>query len=157
MAEAFQHDFAARMDWTIRDYAHADHHPPVEVNGRRGTAPIQKDAGVGWPITLDASRSHRPDGDKLRYTWFHYPEAGEPVQATLHDYLMILQIHRKSFAKTTKDKSKMNISSNQSTRVRLICRGLLNFQKMDPRRATTMTFTIGYPRAARRTGARFED
>jgi len=23
--EAFQHDFAARMDWTVRDYAHANH------------------------------------------------------------------------------------------------------------------------------------
>ena len=30
---AFQHDFAARMDWTITDVAHANHNPHVVVNG----------------------------------------------------------------------------------------------------------------------------
>ena len=74
--EAFQHDFAARMDWTIRDYAHANHHPVVEVNGQSGTAPIMLDARVGQPITLDASGSRDPDGNELRFVWFHYPEAG---------------------------------------------------------------------------------
>ena len=39
--EAFQHDFAARMDWTIQDYDHANHNPVVEVNGQGGTAPIR--------------------------------------------------------------------------------------------------------------------
>ena len=33
---AFQHDFAARMDWTIKDAAEANHAPRVVVNGRRG-------------------------------------------------------------------------------------------------------------------------
>ena len=36
---AFQHDFAARMDWTIRDYISANHAPVVQVNGRGGTTP----------------------------------------------------------------------------------------------------------------------
>ena len=31
--EAYQNDFAARMDWTIKDYRHANHNPVVEVNG----------------------------------------------------------------------------------------------------------------------------
>jgi len=74
--EAFQHDFAARMDWTIRDYAHANHNPVVEVNGGAGTAPIMIDAKAGQPITLDASGSRDPDGNKLRFVWFHYAEAG---------------------------------------------------------------------------------
>ena len=74
--EAFQHDFAARMGWTIADYRHANHNPLVEVNGRRGTAPIVMDAEVGQPVPLDASRSHDPDGQSLHYTWFHYFEAG---------------------------------------------------------------------------------
>jgi len=74
--EAFQHDFEARMDWTIADYAHANHNPLVEVNGQSGTTPIVMDVEVGQPVQLDASRSHDPDGQKLSYSWFHYAEAG---------------------------------------------------------------------------------
>ena len=74
--EAFQNDFAARMDWTIADYAHANHNPLVDVNGQSGTAPIVIDLEAGKPVRLDASRSHDPDGQSLHYTWFHYAEAG---------------------------------------------------------------------------------
>ncbi len=74
--EAFQNDFAARMDWTVNDYAHANHNPVLEVNGQSGTTPIVIDATVGEALTLDASRSHDPDGQPLAYHWFHYPEAG---------------------------------------------------------------------------------
>ena len=74
--EAFQNDFAARMDWTVADYAHANHNPIVDVNGQAGTAPIWLDAEVGKPLILDASRSHDPDGQNLHYTWLHYAEAG---------------------------------------------------------------------------------
>ena len=60
--EAYQNDFAARMDWTIKDYSHANHNPLVEVNGQPGTAPILIDAEVGKPVSLDASQSRDPDG-----------------------------------------------------------------------------------------------
>jgi hypothetical protein len=46
------------------------------VNGQTGTAPIEIDAEVGKPLVLDASHSADPDGQKLHYAWFAYPEAG---------------------------------------------------------------------------------
>jgi Protein of unknown function (DUF1593) len=74
--EAFQNDFASRMAWTSADYSHANHNPIVEVNGQQGTRPVMLDAQVGKPVSLDASRSHDPDGQSLHYRWFHYLEAG---------------------------------------------------------------------------------
>jgi hypothetical protein len=75
--EAFQHDFAARMSWTVDDFAHANHNPIAVMNGMAGTEPILIDAEVGKPLKLDASGSHDPDnGQTLHYRWFHYAEAG---------------------------------------------------------------------------------
>jgi len=74
--EAYQNDFAARMDWTVKDYSHANHNPLVEVNGQAGTAPLLIDAEVGKQLLLDASQSRDPDGQGLHYHWFHYGEAG---------------------------------------------------------------------------------
>jgi Cellulose-binding Sde182, nucleoside hydrolase-like domain/Cellulose-binding protein Sde0182, C-terminal domain len=74
---AFQNDFAARIDWTIADFAHANHNPIAIVNGQAGTTPITIDAEIGKSITLDASASSDPDaGQALQYRWFHYAEAG---------------------------------------------------------------------------------
>lgn len=74
--EAFQNDFAARMDWTVNDFARANHAPVVEVNGQKGTAPIFIDAVVGKPVTLDANGTRDPNGGQLSYQWFLYEEAG---------------------------------------------------------------------------------
>ena len=74
--EAFQNDFAARMEWTTADYAHASHNPLVEVNGIPGTSVMEMDVNVGQSVVLDASRSVDPDGRALHFHWFHYGEAG---------------------------------------------------------------------------------
>jgi hypothetical protein len=76
---AFQHDFAARMEWTIADPAHANHNPEVVVNGQSGKAPLMVDAVVGTPLTFDAAGTRDPDGDALTYSWFYYPEAGTGI------------------------------------------------------------------------------
>jgi len=80
--EAFQHDFAARMDWTIKSYRRANHNPRVRVNGVRGRRPITVEARVGEPVTLDATGTRDPDGDRQRYRWFFYREAGAGTGAS---------------------------------------------------------------------------
>jgi hypothetical protein len=76
---AFQHDFAARMDWTIKAVRDANHNPEVVVNGQPGRAPVVIDAVVGKPIVLDAIGTRDPDGQSLTYKWFFYPEAGTGI------------------------------------------------------------------------------
>jgi hypothetical protein len=67
---AYQNEFAARMDWTIRPYAEANHPPVVKLHH-----PHQLTVNAGDRIDLRADGSTDPDGDALSYTWFHY---GEP-------------------------------------------------------------------------------
>jgi len=74
--EAYQNDFAARMDWTIKDYAHANHNPVLVVNGKTGTSPLELTADPKQTITLDAAGSTDPDGQPLHYKWWVYEEAG---------------------------------------------------------------------------------
>jgi hypothetical protein len=69
--EAYQNDFAARMDWCVQPRAKANHPPIVQLHG-----PREVSVSVGGSITLDASGSTDPDGDTLRFRWFHYGEAG---------------------------------------------------------------------------------
>jgi hypothetical protein len=76
---AFQHDFAARMDWTIKDRSEANHNPLVVVNGRADNEPLRLDAEVGAPLTLDAAGTRDPDGHAVTLDWFFYPEAGSGI------------------------------------------------------------------------------
>lgn len=74
--EAYQNDFAARMDWTIKDFAHANHNPELVVNGQAGTAPVELTVAAKQTVTLDATGSTDPDGQTLHYKWWVYEEAG---------------------------------------------------------------------------------
>lgn len=75
---AFQHDFAARMDWTVKPYAQANHHPLVRVNGQAGKEVVEVTVRAGQSVALDASGSADPDGNALTYAWYQYEEAGGP-------------------------------------------------------------------------------
>jgi hypothetical protein len=67
----FQHDFAARMDWTIKPYAEANHPPIPRLNH-----PEAITVRAGASIYMDANKTTDPDGDSLSFFWFPYPEAG---------------------------------------------------------------------------------
>lgn len=75
--QAYQNDFSARMDWTIKPRAAANH-PPV---ARLGHADRLK-ARVGQRVELSAEGSSDPDGGALSYEWIHYGEAGTLTLAT---------------------------------------------------------------------------
>jgi hypothetical protein len=80
---AFQHDFAARMDWCVQPRNAANHNPKVRVNGREGTEVIYLDVKPGETVELSAAGTTDPDGNALSYRWYHYPEAGQVPQAVL--------------------------------------------------------------------------
>ncbi len=72
--EAYQNDFAARMDWTILDYEEANH-PPVPLLDQENNIKVK----MGEAVVLSTTKSSDPDGDDLSYHWFHYREPGSYV------------------------------------------------------------------------------
>ncbi len=71
--EAYQHDFAARMDWAATsNYKEANHPPSVVVQGN-----LDRHVRGNDIIDLDATGTNDPDGNNLSFYWFHYKEAGD--------------------------------------------------------------------------------
>lgn len=66
---AWQADFAARLDWCVKDYSEANHAPRV------GHRDEKVSAKSGQQVKLSVKASD-PDKDELRYNWFFYPEEG---------------------------------------------------------------------------------
>jgi hypothetical protein len=86
--QAFQNDFAARMDWCTKPYAEANH-PPVPMLAHPGEFTVKS----GEQFHLNADGTTDPDGDSMSYLWFQYKEAGtfmgavsfRPYAANLYD------------------------------------------------------------------------
>lgn len=67
----FQHDFAARMQWTTKKFNECNH-PPVPVLAHSDRLTVKS----GEQFRLSAAGTTDPDGDSISYLWFQYPEAG---------------------------------------------------------------------------------
>lgn len=83
--EAYQYDFAARMDWCIAEkFEDANHNPILHLNGNPSKDIVVLSANAGEEVKLSADGSRDPDGDKFKLTWFVYREAGTyPKEVTL--------------------------------------------------------------------------
>ncbi len=91
--QAFQNDFAARMDWTVKAYEDANHPPIVKL-----AHPDYMEAKPGDTIHLDATGTIDPDGDTLTYHWFCYNEAGT-FAASLAKTAVIIDIQNHDYIK----------------------------------------------------------
>jgi hypothetical protein len=68
--EAYQNDFAARMDWNVATtFEQANHAPVVTLN-----TPTRVTAAPGMLLSFDASGSSDPDGNALNFEWFFYDD-----------------------------------------------------------------------------------
>ena len=68
-SDAFQNDFAARADWSVKSYEEANHEPIVKLKQA-----LNMTAKPGSKIKLSAKGTHDPDGDELIYSWWQYQE-----------------------------------------------------------------------------------
>lgn len=81
--QAYQHDFAARMQWSAVAAANAaenNHAPVVVLNDTCGPDVFELTYQVGGSLVLDASKSWDPDSDALSFDWFHYREVTKRMQ-----------------------------------------------------------------------------
>ena len=75
--QAMWNDLKARMDWCVKAYDEANHHPHAVLNGDDSDQIVLKDVSVGDVLSFDASSSTDPDNDDLVFKWWIYPEAGQ--------------------------------------------------------------------------------
>jgi len=64
------------MDWCVKPFAEANHHPVAAFNGDKRDTIVRLKALGGEELDFDASASTDPDGDELTYSWWQYEEAG---------------------------------------------------------------------------------
>jgi hypothetical protein len=70
-------------DRTIKPFNAANHPPVVKVSQT-----VRIDGNGIVTMSLDARATTDPDGDRLQYKWFHYPEAGAGPEVNLADIVV---------------------------------------------------------------------
>lgn len=79
--KAYQYDFATRMQWALEgDYAKNNHQPVAILNKTCGPQAMYISYKFGESVVFDATESWDPDGDSLKYDWFHYREVIQRIQ-----------------------------------------------------------------------------
>jgi hypothetical protein len=74
---AYQHDFAARIGWTLTpDFRAANHPPVIAINSDTTQRPVFIDAAAGETIEISATGSSDPDGNSISMRYWQYLEAG---------------------------------------------------------------------------------
>ncbi|KAJ5690537.1 hypothetical protein N7462_004929 [Penicillium macrosclerotiorum] len=75
--DAFQNDFAARIQWSLPENdSKANHHPVITINGSSGLVPVNLTVAAGSTVIFNATETQDPDGDDLSFRWFQYKEPG---------------------------------------------------------------------------------
>jgi hypothetical protein len=75
--EAYQHDFAARVDWCVAEtFEAANHNPVAAIQNDTSKVVARMSVKAAETVKLSAAGSNDPDGDTLSYHWFVYREAG---------------------------------------------------------------------------------
>lgn len=74
--EAMYNDFTCRMDWCVKSFAEANHHPVAVIDDDKSDKFIYLDVLAGQQVQLSGQNSYDPDGDSLQYNWWQYQEAG---------------------------------------------------------------------------------
>lgn len=70
--EAANRDFQVRMDWCVASaFEDANHKPAIQLAGQ-----IDREVKSGETVTVDASGTKDPDGDRISFRWWQFQEAG---------------------------------------------------------------------------------
>ncbi|OQD90487.1 hypothetical protein PENANT_c001G09913 [Penicillium antarcticum] len=77
LRDAYQNDFAARMQWSLpANTSKPNHYPIISVNGSAQRAPLNISVAAGSTLTFNVAATFDPDGDRLTFNWLQYQEPG---------------------------------------------------------------------------------
>ena len=97
--EAYQHDFAARIDWSnTTDYREANH-PPIVTLDHANEISVKS----GEKVILSGTAID-PDGHNLSYKWIHYKEVGT-LNASRRNWMELDDVDKKATSFTAPEVS----------------------------------------------------
>jgi hypothetical protein len=125
--EAYQNDFASRIEWCMKPFNEANH-PPIPKLAHPESITVKS----GDTFHLNADGTTDPDGDSMSYLWFQYPEAGtyksavsfRPYAANLYDLPVTAPVVDKpetiQFILQVKDKGTPSLTRYKRVSVRVV-------------------------------------